>query len=380
MTRDPAPSDIWLSPGVVLVPFGDTAAAFDLLSGTAHVLSEPAAWLCSASGRQEIDELLSSITPENDASAQSLEASIDKAIDALRDLGLLHRTAPFNPPQPPGPAGDPEHPGRHVGATHAVGVHRVAFRSDDPDLIKEIDRTLGDQVDEPPDEFFDAHRRASGGIDLVACDVWKFPNRESLIVQIPVVLNDHAARSHEVLVLHSGAVTTPDGATIALTGQADDGKSTLVAALLDAGCDYLGDESISFGNDLAPLGYPKPLTLDLRSRTLLDVPSEPFPHIGPEAIRPKVRRVHRTSRRIDAIVAVAYRQSHPLSPQLLDPVNALEVLCSNALNLARAGVDGLTTLCELATTTPVWQLSHPGIDSAAPWVLNLGRALDPPVG
>lgn len=368
--RNPLPPPVWLSPGVAFAAFGDTAVAFDMLTGTASVLSPAAAWLCTAAGPEAQDELVASLSDVTDASDVEARTTVENTIETLRDLGLLGRSEPYRPPPPPGPTGSAEHRGRHIGATHAVGPHRVAFRSDDPGLVDLIDATLGDSVDEPASEFFDASGTDPGGVDLFACDEWSFPSRDAMVAELPVVLNDHAARSHGVLVLHAGTVVTPGGSTIVLTGSANDGKSTLTAALIEAGCDYLGDESIALGPDLVPLGYPKPLTLDANSRTLLELPSEPFPHIGPESIRSDVKRLDSTGSPVDLVIAVAYRPGQPLAAHHLDQVGALRELCSNVLNLARAEPDGLAALCSLAWNKPAWRLTHPGVEVAVPWILG----------
>ena len=368
--QDPPLSATWLSPGVVLAAFADTAVAFDMLTETAQVLSPTAAWLCSAPGPEAGDELVDTIARESADPGIDAIAVVNDAVASLRDLGLLGRSEPYRPPPPPGPPGNPAGPGRHIGVTHAVGVHRVAFRSDDPGLVDLIDAALGDSIDEPATEFLDAADSGSGGVDLFAWDECTFPSRDAMLVQPPTVLNDHAARSHGVLVLHAGTVVTPSGSTIVLTGAADDGKSTLTAALIEAGCDYLGDESITLGRDLVPYGYPKPLTLDANSRAVLGLPSAPFPHIGPESIRSDVRRLNGTRAPVDMVIAVAYRPGQPLVAQQLDPAGALRELCSNVLNLARADGAGLAALCSLASNTPVWTLTHPGFEEAVPWILG----------
>lgn len=334
----------------------------------------PAAWLCSATGPEAVGELADAIVAETAELPEVARLRVDETAGALRDIGLLGRVEPYEPPPHPGQPGDPIHHGSHVGVTHAVGVHRVAFRSDDPGLVDLIDTTLGDGVDQWATEFFDAHNTASGGVDLFACDEWDFPSRDAMIAQLPAVLNDHAARSHDVLVLHAGAVLTPGGSLIAITGRSDDGKSTLVAALIQAGCDYLGDESIAFGPDLRPFSYPKPLTLDPNSQALLALPERPSQSIGLEEIRSDARRVYRTASPVDAVIACAYRPDQQFTTQRLDQRPALGELCSNVLNLARSGPEGLTALCNLAATKPVWKVVHPSVDVAVPWILGLESA------
>ena len=365
----PDPIDAWPSPGVRVIPFADAAVAFDLATSTVHVLSPVGALLLTGSGPDTIDELQATAALQG-ADPDEVRNNLLTGIAGLQSLGLVGRTTPYAPPKPPGTAGHPDHPGRYIGVTHAIAAHRVAFRSDDRTLLGAIDTSLGDSIDEPATQFFDATITEHDGVDLFAPDTWCFPSRDALLAQLPNVLNDHAARSHDLLVVHAGAVRTPDGRLVAVAGHPDAGKSTLVGALVAAGCDYLGDESIGLRRDLIPLGYPKPLTLDTNSRSVLGLPGDSHPHIAPEAIRSDVTRLTRGDSPIDSVVVVGYRPDAPFAATRLEPIAALEAVASHLLNLPRAGDEGLHALCALAERIPVWNVSHPGVATAVPWVLQ----------
>ena len=74
------------------------------------------------------------------------------------------------------------------------------------------------------------------------------------------------------------AVVAAAALVLLLPGHMNAGKSTLTAALIQAGCDYLGDESIGIRhNTLAAVAYPKPLSLDATSREFLGLHHTDFP-------------------------------------------------------------------------------------------------------
>ncbi|MDH3753734.1 MAG: hypothetical protein OEU32_07660, partial [Acidimicrobiia bacterium] len=69
--------------------------------------------------------------------------------------------------------------------------------------------------------------------------------------------------------VHAGAVAD-DGAVIAFPGESGRGKSTLVAACVGAGLDYVSDEALLVDHETATVvPYPKPIQLDARSLQLL---------------------------------------------------------------------------------------------------------------
>lgn len=356
-----------VSDGVLVSPFGETAVAVDLVTEKAHVLGAASAWLLSQKSPVDIASLIAD-APEDDR--EELTESILDALDTLRTPGLVDRETSYEPPVPPDDAGGPE-PGGHVGRTHAVIDRRIAFRSDDEGLVQRIDAFLGDAVDEPATRFFDAVPRGDGSITLFAADEWRFSSEERLLFQLPTVLNDDGARTHGVVVIHSGTVRTPDGRVLVLTGPPSAGKSTLTAALLAAGCDYLGDESIGVTADGTVLGYPKPLTLSADSCEVLGIPELGGPHVPPETIRANVERVV-TADGIDEILLVRFdpAAAGASDRHALEPVAALEAVLANVLNLARSGEAGLETICRLVESVPVRPFVHAGVETAVPQLLD----------
>jgi serine kinase of HPr protein (carbohydrate metabolism regulator) len=71
--------------------------------------------------------------------------------------------------------------------------------------------------------------------------------------------------------IHSGGVAR-DGRTIGIPAGSGHGKTTLTAALVQKGFDYLSDEALIFEDNGSVLPYPKPLALSRWSAGLLEVP------------------------------------------------------------------------------------------------------------
>ncbi len=354
-----------VSEGVLVHPFGDGAVAADLVTGRAHLVSSAAAWLLTADV-DSVDELVADLPADqqHDAIGRILDA-----LDTLRTPGLVGRREPFEQrPRPTGSAHEPA--GSHVGAAHRVLAEHIAFRSDDADLVKRIDTFLGSGTQTDPTLFFDVVPHADGTLDLFTEDEWHFLADEQFFSQLPAALNDYAARSHDVLALHAGAVRTPDGRNLVFVGHMNVGKSTLVAACLAGGCDYYSDETIGIGTDRSLVGYPKPLTIDASTHEVLGLSIERRPHISPSSFRAEVERLP-GARTIDEIFLVQYDPGvSELQRDRLDSTAALEALCAHTLNLARMGLEGLGIVCDIAEHVPVSRLHHPGIDAAVPALLD----------
>lgn len=357
-----------ISDGVLVAPFADTAVAVDLVTNTAHVLSRVGAWLLAQDSPVSIDALIAQV-PQDEQ--DELRTSILDMIDTLRTPGLVERDTPFEWPVPFGEGGGPN-PGSHVGNTHAVIDRRIAFRSDDAGLLERVDAMLGDRVDEPATRFFDlVPDPETGKITLYAADEWRFPSEARLLAQLPTVLNDDGSHTHGVAVVHSGVVRTPDGRVIVMAAPPNAGKSTLTAALVAAGCDYLGDESVGVRPDGTVLGYPKPLTLSPESRRVVGLAESDFPHTAVDEIRADVERVTAAAA-VDEILLVRYDPHHTgmMSGRPLEPAAALEAVLGNVLNLSRAGEPGLEAVCNLVESVPVVPFTHHGVDDAVPVVLG----------
>lgn len=339
--------------GLFVAPFGDGALVYDLVTETAHRLGPVAGWLLTVAESVSLDVLVAEMEASvPDVSPHEAASYLERAVTELRALGLLDRSTetdrPSEWPGSPLPGG-----GRPVGAAHPVIDHRIAFRSSDTGLLAEIDQFLGVTIPGPPTVVLDVEPGPGGAVVLNAANEWRFPSRRAFFGQLVDAVNEYAARSHSLPVLHSGGVRTPDGRVLLLPGHMDAGKSTLTAALIRAGCDYLGDESIGIRHDtLAAVAYPKPLSLDATSRKLLGLDDTDFPHTAASELRSDVAQLVGDIGRIDEVVLPVYSPDAPPDRNRLDPPEAIKALLTNTLNLARSGESGLSTLCQLARTGP----------------------------
>lgn len=83
-----------------------------------------------------------------------------------------------------------------------------------------------------------------------------------------------ARRTGDFVLIHAGAVATPDGKGVLIPGVSGTGKSTLVSGLLSAGFTYYSDEAAAIDPIGGLLhGYPKSITL--KDRTVF----ETFPNL-----------------------------------------------------------------------------------------------------
>lgn len=353
------------SAGLLQATLLDEVVVFDTITETVHRLTPLGGLILSQTGPIDLDVMAADLAAESDVRVDVARQALARGLSDLVDAGLVGRPTPAPGIEPLEPVLDGPRPGWDVGRTHAMGDRRFAFTGPDSDLLQEVDRHLGDgDVQESPDTLFGLEPLPDGKVDLTTDTSWRFNDTDRLLWQLPAVLNHFAARSDTTVVLHSGAVRTPAGAVIVVTGQVDAGKSTLVAALVRSGCDYLGDESIGICFDsLSVLSYPKPLTLDPTSQSLVGLspvgePFTPAEHRRAGEIRGSATCVVREIGPIDLVVETAFRPDEPPSIVRMAPHEAIGVLLANTLNLARSANAGLRTLCHVAERVPVLRVTH----------------------
>jgi hypothetical protein len=90
----------------------------------------------------------------------------------------------------------------------------------------------------------------------------------ALLALLTTHLNGAAIDASRDLVLHAGAVAR-DGGVTALAAVSGGGKTTLTAACVSLGWEYVTDEALCLRPDGTVVPYPKPLTMSSSSRTLL---------------------------------------------------------------------------------------------------------------
>lgn len=393
MHDSPRPTAIVRADGVLVSEFLDGAMVYDPSREVGHRIGPLAALLLSCDEPAEIDDLLEMAGEAMDMPMESCRALIGEAVSSLTQIGLITLVGDDGPPDPSPREQSPTTEGISdqtppmidagwtVGITHAIHDHRVAFCGPDSDLIDRADRYLGNHCGpDEPTTFFELTPSAdrTGHIDLVTHTTWSFADMDRLLWQLPTVMNEFARFAARVPVLHSGGVRTPDGSVLLMTGAINAGKSTITAALVRAGCDYLGDESIgirSHRDTFSAVAYPKPLSLDQGSQLLvgIDPPVDactPADNRRAAEIRADAQSLVGDIGPITAVFETAFRPDAEINVERLEKSDAIKVIMANSLNLTRSGSAGLGALCGLAESVPVLRLNHGDAISAADWLLR----------
>lgn len=367
------------SPGLLVTSISDKLLVFDPIGDAAHCVSGVAAWLLTANLPSPIDTLIDqlcadALLPHSDA-ANAVQATAA----TLVDLGLLNRVVRYTVPEPLTAAIAEPEPGWTVGAAHSYLDRTLAFCGPDPDLIERIDSLLGvlEAGCAGPTAYFGVRRGPNGTIRIDHDTFITFDSVDQMLWQLPGELNYFMSHAATMPVLHAGAVRTPGGRIIVVTGPIDAGKSTLVAALVRAGCDYASDESIGIdpvsGHAWA---YAKPLTMDPTTQRLVgldppDVAASPAEHRRADEIRAGAKCLAGDIGPVDLIVDVTYRPDEPATTEFYDPVVAAQRLLANTLNPYRMGQSGLDALCHLAGTARSCRLVHDSSIDAVAEVIDL---------
>lgn len=173
------------------------------------------------------------------------------------------------------------------------------------------------------------------------------------------------------LLIHAGVVAL-DGRAVLIPGAPDAGKSTLTAALVRAGFDYLSDEAARV--DLRTgriLPFPRTLTLDARSLELLapgGIPIVPidagaFPglvqvgaHVPVSALRPDVRV---PTQAVPGLVVVPHDGgSLGAAARLAPPRAALTHLVDASFNIRSLGSAAFRWIAGVAADVPCLDLAR----------------------
>lgn len=238
-------------------------------------------WQC-CDGTATAQMIAAELADAFDEPPDVIVAAVEALIGELTHIGLLAPTTPPLP-QPDLPAATVEHqtpppptPPRRLGPYGALDLRVTVDCHDSPLVADEIERVLAPLVVDPtttppPAEATIVIWRGdngwnldSGGPPLTAPDastVCDFVQWE--ITRLAI---EHSPR---YLVLHAAAVSR-DGVAVVFPAEANSGKSTLAAVLVEAGFDYLTDEATAIDLDTGEVvAYPKPIILDPGTQQLL---------------------------------------------------------------------------------------------------------------
>jgi Coenzyme PQQ synthesis protein D (PqqD) len=231
-------------------------------------------------GRRTVAEVTAVLRSTYGSSPQ-LDEGVRSTLQQFADLGLLGE----NPSPPPLQAA----PGRTAtgGArftdswsVEAMGL-TVAVRCDDPVLDAVLQHVLQDlraRVGEHDDVVPDLDVRVEG------CAPWRItsPCHHAAASDLSAALDDaltainvSAVALTPTFAMHA-AVVGRAGHTVVLPGPSGQGKTTLTAALLQLGWDYVSDEALSLRwSDGSIVPYPRPLALSTWAAAELGVNGAP---------------------------------------------------------------------------------------------------------
>jgi len=351
------------SAGLSLAEFRDGAYVHDAATDTIHRIGPIAAVLLADRSDIDFSEVIDAVSTVSRRDHAEVTAEVTAGIDTLRSLGLLDRLEPVWVPGPISGSELDRH-GDPVGVAHVVHDRRLVFRSPDLALLAEIDRYLGDATTVPDTGdgepvVFDVVPEPGVGLVLHAAEEWGFPDIDALLIQLPGVVNDFAVRSHTIAILHAGGVVTPAGQLLLISGDAESGKSTLVAALVQQGCDYLTDELIGIDPRTGKvLPFPKPLELDETSCDVLGVIPDHLPNVLASELRRDVAMVTTPVGPVDAVILPTYRAGAERETTRLDVEAAAKALLNQTMNMRRVREPGLRAVCDFAAAPPVTRIVH----------------------
>lgn len=350
----------------MLAPFGGGAIVFDPVKETAYFVGPLATLILTAVDSTSFDVFVEDVAGVIDEDLDVVTESVWRTVLELRHSGLIDRQE--DPPPNQGIFGSllPANQRPH-GLVHPIIDHRIAFRSSDKDLLLEIDTYLGSGLDVgEPSLFIDIERGDGEEFVLIASSEWKFPTKTAFFAQIFDVLNEYAARSTTAPVLHASAVRAPSGQIVVIPGRINAGKSTLAAALIRRGFDYISDESVGIRFDMmSVIGYPKLLALDHNSREVIGLTNTNSVHVDPKEIREDVELLYGDVGRVDMVLFAQFDPLEELVISDLSPYHSLQRLMKHTLNLGYAGERGLRTLCQLAESTRTAEVLYRDVNQFA---------------
>lgn len=375
------------SEGVIDAPFGAGRVVYDLVTETRHRLNAAAgAVLDGCDGTTDRQNQAATWVEGTGLTRSVVDDRIDAALTQFEDLGLVGRSTAWQVPRQRTGLGPTSSPRVAHGRRHRLLDLVVRFRGTDVDLLEEIDRYLGTGVGEPlgpgchpvepgADLIFEVLRRADGSVELWTDEEVWHDATPTLLRRLVAETTAYAVTTHGCAALHAGGVRSPCGHIVVLPAPSDNGKSTLVAAFVAAGWDYLGDEAIGVAPRQVALGFPRRLRLDPVSRHTVGLAHSPDRNTDPVEIRSDVKRLGGEVGPIRAVVFPTYDPDRPPVIEAVDRHEFLDALLANTLNLARVGQPGLEALCELAESVPAYRIVHGDSGAAVSTVTELLRSL-----
>ncbi|MDH3754864.1 MAG: PqqD family protein [Acidimicrobiia bacterium] len=362
-------------PDVIAAPIDDGAVVYDPRAGRIHRLNSTGwlLWQC-CDGHATVDDLVEDLVGVFDGPTDDVGASVRDLVASLRAESLLvdssptDRTeaAPAGPPDPvPVPA--PDRPWPHRLGPYAGLDFGFTVETDVAELAVELDRVLGSltAAGDAEDEPFTLWRDGDTWRGRVSDHQLTARSASGLIGQLMWNVNRlTVARSGRYLLLHASALAM-EGDAVVLPAVMNSGKSTLAAALVGAGYDYLTDEATAIDLDAGRVvPFPKAITLDPGSQ-LLFPHLDPHPHLAPRGkwqVPPnEIRDGSADSTGVlRHIVFPVHDEGAANTLEPIDSIDAVTDLVANAFNFADHAheLDRIVAVVEQCTTH---RLRHDGL-------------------
>ncbi len=183
-------------------------------------------------------------------------------------------------------------------------------------------------------------------------------------------LNRKVIEEYRGFALHAGVVAA-GGRAIGFPADSGGGKSTLTAACLRAGFDYVSDEALCIDVDSgAVVVYPKPLGLSEWSRNQVGVDPESVPlpvESGEAMVTPADlgAQIATGPLELAAVVVPSYEGGDPPSLVAAEGYVAMSTLLEFSFNHFKHGARAFTLAADLANRVDVWQLDYRDPNEAA---------------
>ncbi len=364
----------------------------DPAGGRFSVLSSSAAIIFSTvDGSASVAEIAASIAEETGLTEADLMTDVQGALASMQAEGLITfedtgadsplrasstSTAPPGTGGSPAPADPPDAPSGvvRIGPLQ-VGAASTVVLVSAPELVERLEGLLCILPPSPPGKVADARlavaRSPDGRYDVRLDDV-SVATADTAAVAVDAVLaacnRIASTRSVGAVRLHGGAVAR-DGRAVAICGTSGSAKSTLVAALVQLGWQYLTDEVVIV--DAPTLGvtaYPK--WIDLAPDAVQRLGLEPAAAVGPSG-----RKLHLPpaslgpvgdSAQLAAIVLLG-QGDVPTDDRFerLPVADAVEALLGHVFAETFDRDDGLARLVDVCVGVPVGALGRDRLDVMA---------------
>jgi hypothetical protein len=171
-------------------------------------------------------------------------------------------------------------------------------------------------------------------------------------------ITEFAVTRSPLLCLHAGVVAI-DHRCLVIPGVSGTGKTTLTAAMLQAGLSYLSDEVLALDRtDFSVVGFARPLLMIREQWPVLGLPGEPPARDIEQPIRPDA--FGRTLRGFPAVtdVLLTRRRPGPLSLEAEMPGVAVAELLQRCFNHYRDPSGSVAAISELVRNARIWRAEY----------------------